>query len=221
MSRGMVPLRLLIRLNLIPECDFWMDSYIILTRPGERTSELISVQKSHSFVQNVARDLLNGFCNIASGGPVMTNGTVPAKPMQGAVDSRNGNWTESPGFGVMASPSNVLCGIRPGSSAAAFDVTQYNTSSVIPNGTGSGQLVYDPMVCSGIQIAGDNSYAYIDISRVFANSGVEDVTINELFVVGLYRDANCKLHCRDLLDTPVVLSPTQTFAATVRYKISL
>lgn len=194
-----------------------MDAYIA-TVSGPQ--EEVHVQRCHSFVTNMARQILCGLADV-NGVPRSVNG-VTAITMAGF---RNTSRCLFPGVGILSNLPASDCGLLPGSSAAAFDIEAYNYSTQIANGSSSGQLSYDNTVCPGITISGDGTYAYIDVSRVFTNYGAADVTINEIFLVGRDWQTNSywyrALYGRDVLDAPITLQTGKSANIILRLMISL
>ena len=112
-------------------------------------------------------------------------------------------------------------GLVVGSGTAYNTVNTYALQSLIPHGTGSGQLSYGSHTFDSLLVS-DNT-VYFRIMRTFTNNSGASITVNE---IGLYAKAvdggnNTRIFCiaRDVINGGVTVDNGKTL--TVRYILSL
>jgi hypothetical protein len=109
-----------------------------------------------------------------------------------------------------ASPTLMLghnVGIVVGSGSTAVTPTDNSLATVIPQGKGQGQLLYDGTNLYGIVFSNPNGS--FNIQRYFTNSSGDSITINEvgIYAVGLSAYPFCI--CRDLVSPGVTVANGQ------------
>ena len=114
----------------------------------------------------------------------------------------------------------IRVGVAVGSGTKSVEFTDYDLDSIIPHGTGAGQLYYN--ACNPILVE-ESDYAVVKFPRSFDNASNSNVTVTE---TGLF----CRHHhyndgyvdylvARDLLETAITLAPGETL--NVRYEIEI
>jgi len=121
-------------------------------------------------MDSFTKNILNLICMFDTGGWVTTDvgGNTVTFAFKNATDNYLYNAE------VLAGSGDDNYGILVGSSDTAFDVTQHNLGSKIPNGTGSGQLSYGE---TSVVDSGDD---YKTWQRAFDNLSGADITVKEI-----------------------------------------
>ena len=122
--------------------------------------------------------------------------------------------------GGCAPAGDATAGIVVGSSDTPVSLSQYSLGALIPNGTGSGQLLYG---ATNVETLSKGATWLFRIVRTFTNSSGASVTIRE---IGLYvrlgkSDSPYYYSCmlaRDVPTSPIIVPDGSTL--TVRYIIS-
>jgi hypothetical protein len=126
----------------------------------------------------------------------------------------------SPYLGGAAPAGETTAGILVGSSDTPVSLAQYNLQSLIPHGTGAGQLSYG---ATTVETLTKDTTWYFRVIRTFTNSGGASITVKEigLFVrLGMTSSPyyySC-MFARDVPSTPITVPNGSTL--TVRYIIS-
>jgi len=106
-------------------------------------------------------------------------------------------------------------GIQVGSGDTAMTIDDYALDTLIANGTGAGQLSYGAQSERSSIAVNSDEQKVVGITRAFTNNSGGDVTIKEVgFVAGWYYASGTNgyfLLWRKVLDTPVTLSPGETY----------
>jgi hypothetical protein len=188
---------------------------------------------SKSFVSNIAMHLLGAFK--ASGGYGSTDAGLKASADVTATDgSTKTIWEEwyspnySRGGGVQmalnAPDNDDTYGIVVGSGSTPVSPTDYRLASKISNGTGTGQLDYEPQTVTSSY---SDTSSYFEIARSFINRSGGDVIVREVGLIArnywkdvgvVYVDVKF-LIARDVLPNPILIPNLASL--TVRYRISL
>ena len=110
---------------------------------------------------------------------------------------------------VRAPEGNTYFGILFGSGTTAPTLDDYKLESLIPHGTGSGQLYYH---ATQLSYEKDTDRARVIVWRTADNNSGGDITISELGLVMIWypSPAEYALILRDVLDTAVVVANTQS-----------
>ena len=197
-----------------------MDSFKIFVivkvkNPKQRTK--VYRFKSRSFVGNFLTILSNTF---------QVNDTfslTQAYPTTGGCVA-NGNESAGsnyPWINVSAGSGDDSFGIQVGSGTTPPTITDTSIESLIPNGSGAGQLSYGTMSIISPVINSSNNTGYTQIQRVFINQSSASITITEVAVVATFGGYPCKyLILHDLLPTPVTLQPNGTVTITYQFNIT-
>jgi len=117
----------------------------------------------------------------------------------------------SPIFRMTAPEGNTERGILFGSGTTSPSINDYELESLISHGTGSGQLYYN---ASDIAYEIESDRGRFIAYRTATNKSGGDVTVSEIGLAFIYRNSSGNwykvLVLRDVLDTAVVVAPTQS-----------
>jgi len=168
-----------------------VNAYVTIT-VKDKDGKIISQTKfkSHSFVYNGLLGLYY----------VFTGNHVTTTMINGSLNS-----------GVTTIP---ISQIMMGSGTKTPNINDYNLTSPIPNGTGSGELTYESVQITNPASSGDTGY-YTITQQAINNSGAP-ITVTE---VGLYASSVNTLVTHDLL--PSAQTVPANGAITVTYTISV
>jgi len=204
----------------------------------ERDGKEVFRGKSKSFVQNLAIALMTMLASPASSrvsNVARSTGTVTSTA--GSIATIWGEWyspTTEDGviancgggtpLALNAGDNDDSYGIWVGSGQATVSPTDYNLSSKISHGSGSGQLDYEPHTVTSSY---SDTSSYVEIARSFVNKSGADVVVREVGLVARnYWKNSVKVRndvkfliARDVLPTPVTVKNLGSL--TVRYRISL
>ncbi|MCL7393199.1 MAG: hypothetical protein LZ162_06200 [Thaumarchaeota archaeon] len=188
---------------------------------------------SRSFVTNFAKALL-GMFSAPDNVPLSTTGLFASATVTALDGSSQTIWTEwysSPNryadgvaLAMNAPDNNDSFGIWVGSGSTPVSPTDYNLSSKIPHGSGSGQLDYEPHTVTSSY---SSTSSYAEIARSFINRSGANVIVREVGIVArnywrdeynVQRDVKF-LIARDVLPNPILVPNLASL--TVRYRISL
>ncbi|MEM4819356.1 MAG: hypothetical protein QXQ91_03515 [Nanopusillaceae archaeon] len=126
-----------------------------------------------------------------------------------------------PIFNVGAGSGETRFGIVVGSGTSPVSYTDFRLASLIPHGTGSGQLFYSNTEYALLTLP-DGTHV-ISFTRTFTNQSPGDVTINEVglgfHVTVPGPTSRYVLIERTVLSSPITLSPNQS--AVIRYVFSV
>jgi hypothetical protein len=187
---------------------------------------------SKSFVANFAKVLL-GILSAPGGTATGVGGVIASITIKATDGSSQTVWTEWYTGGVYygggtpmamgAGDNDSSFGVVVGSGTTPVSPDNYNLSSQIPHGTGTGQLDYDTHV---VRSSYSNTSSYIEILRSFTNRSGSNVIVNEVGLIArsFWEDSLVKqnikyLIARDVLPGPILVPDSASL--TVRYRISL
>lgn len=195
-------------------------------------------ERGHSWVRNAYTLLTCQMCNIAldyAATPVYGPGNIIIKKTNGvlvhgyapAPENKWGiygpSYPESPGYGYVGVSSSVDNGIVVGTGTTSYDFEQFALSSIILNGSGTGQLAYQASTMLGKSYNSENKTFTVTYQRIFNNNSSGSQTISE---VGMYAKLSYPggfvqsvMMTRDVLSTPVEV-PTAS-KLTVTYTLSV
>jgi hypothetical protein len=113
-------------------------------------------------------------------------------------------------------------GIVVGSSDTANTLNTYALGSKIGHGTGSGQLLYNPMTFEDIVNPSGNILQF-RMTRVFTNNSGADITVKEFGLLAKGKDNTDNprsfLIARDVLSTPITIP--DGYSLTLRYIVKI
>lgn len=177
-------------------------------------------QPARSFVKNFVDCLYCGFTGVATTVSSLTGvkrptlwgwyyDTLPSRRVEGGLGFR------------CYSGAGGGAGILVGSGNTPFDIADVNLAEPIPHGDVPGSLYRGETILVPPAISPDGMSIAMAIVRDFANNSDVDVIVREVGLVGcpVYSEYTAKdyhLYSRDVLDTPVVVSPGRTLNVTVR-----
>lgn len=191
-------------LHLVPTPVCYL-SLEVLDGGGEEIAEYRD--RSKSWVRNWYNFIAHQTMQLTAGslGATFGNGTVALKHISGVTISANMMYLNgiNTGQGHRGGGGSAAVGVIVGAGTAAESFNGHALGSVIPHGTGSGQLSYGDM--SLLTAVWDNVAKKLvqNLERSFLNFSGAAITVNE---VGLYQyntTGNTFMTARDLLVTPV------------------
>jgi hypothetical protein len=117
---------------------------------------------------------------------------------------------------------DISQGIVVGSSDTANDINTYALGSKISHGTGSGQLLYNPMTFEDI-VNPSGTILQFRLTRVFTNNSGADVTVKEMGLLAKGKDNTDNprswLIARDVLTSPITIP--DGYSLTLRYIVKI
>jgi len=117
---------------------------------------------------------------------------------------------------------DVSQGIVVGSSDTPNTINTYALGSKISHGTGSGQLVYNPMTFEDV-VNPSGTILQFRMTRVFTNNSGADVIVKEMGLLIKTMDntgsARSVLFARDVLTTPITIP--DGYSLTLRYIVKI
>lgn len=195
---------------------------IVASLVGDRDVIFEQRQPFHSFLSNFARDLHSGFSGvdqkrISVGGVVRSSITY--------YGYGKSTYTYG-GFGITngAGPGGSS-GIVVGSSGDVFNVQQIKLGSEIAHGNAAGQLMRSTLVVGEPTVDPSGNFVSMTLSRLFANDSTEDVIVREVGLRG-YTAIGCPtldnfFFTRDVLETPITISPGKQLNVSIVFKTEL
>jgi len=151
------------------------------------------VHEMHSFLNNFLRVILGEmtasanpttpWVTLATASIIKTDGTSTNINIEAYFDGNYGGGGGVP-MAAKAPSGDDSYGIVVGSGTTSFTLDQYNLISKISNGTGSGQLSYNPVSFSdlGLDTTVSPPVYRFQLIRSFANLSGGTVTINEVAI---------------------------------------
>ena len=154
-------------------------------------------------------------------------GTLRLREVDGTLHYAGANRWRTPnlsvGYGFRAGIGVTNHGIIIGSSSTAWSFEQYSMQSLIPDGSGSGQIHYNQMAAPSVSYAGTTQT--VTVQRYFNNNSGGNITLGEVGLVGAIEAAIGTTSVGYCLFSREVVSPSETFydkaQLKVTYEISL
>ena len=188
---------------------------------------------SSSFVTNFSK-LLLGMLSAPGNTAIGSSGAIASTTVTDTDGLSKTVWTEWYASGTyrgggtpmaMGAPDNDSSfGVVVGSGTTPVSPSDYNPSSLIPHGTSTGQLDYEPHTVTSSY---SSTSSYVEISRSFVNRSGADVIVREVGLISrsYWKDLSAVrqdikyLIARDVLPNPILIPNLSSL--TVRYRISL